>query len=144
MPNVVLIVSCPQDTHTHAMCEAIERRGATAQVLYTPDFPERLGLTIRPMRGGASLSLHRAATKLQVNCDSVWLRRPLFPKIPMDFEEADRVTIERECLKMRESFLELLCPTAFLGEPPSWPPRRKARSAHGGVALRPQNTCDSR
>ncbi len=44
----VLILSCPQDLHAHAVCEAIERKGSRALILYTTDFPSRAGLTVIP------------------------------------------------------------------------------------------------
>jgi hypothetical protein len=96
------------------MCEAIERKGGRAHILYTLDFPDRLGLTINPSGGGARLALHGPARMdLHSTCSSVWLRRTFFPTIPAVFEESDRTIIERECRKMRESFLELLCSDAL-------------------------------
>jgi glutathione synthase/RimK-type ligase-like ATP-grasp enzyme len=114
----VIILSVPQDTHAHAMCEAIERKGGEVSIYYTTDFPERLGLTIRPSRRSAALAAHDPSRmELGAQCSSVWLRRTLFAAAPASFEESDRAIIERECRQMRRSFLDLLCPSAFWVNP---------------------------
>jgi hypothetical protein len=114
----VIILSVPQDTHAHAMCEAIERKGGEVSLYYTTDFPERLGLTIRPSRPRAALAAHDPSRiELGAQCSAVWLRRTLFATAPASFEESDRAIIERECRQMRRSFLDLLCPSAFWVNP---------------------------
>lgn len=100
--------------HAHAMCEALERKGAQPLLFYAPDFPERLGLTIIPEeRGPVLASSEKARVEFGADCTSVWLRRPYFAKTPEDFEEGDRAAIERECRDMRLSFFDLLCPSAL-------------------------------
>jgi hypothetical protein len=114
----VIILSVPQDTHAHAMCEAIERKGGEVAVYYTTDFPERLGLTIRPARRSAALAAHDPLRReLGAQVSAVWLRRTWFSTAPAAFEESDRAIIERECRQMRRSFLALLCPAAFWVNP---------------------------
>ena len=119
MTAAVVILSSPQDTHAHAMCEALERKGVEARFFHTPDFPGKTSLTIRP--DGPVLSADAAGTAARMefgpDCVSVWLRRPFFAKVPEDFEEADRTMIERECRHMRESFFDLLCPSALWVNP---------------------------
>jgi len=100
------------------MCEALERKGARSRILFTPDFPERLGLTIVPAAHGATLAFHDTErVELDAGCTSIWVRRPYFAKTPAAFEEDDRAAIEGECREMRSSFLELLCPWAFWVNP---------------------------
>jgi hypothetical protein len=116
--STVLILSCPQDLHAHAVCEAIERKGMEAVIFYTTDFPALLGLTIAPVRQCAALALRDSGRREPArDCVSVWARRIFFPKTPDEFEERDRLTIERECREMRASFLSLLCPAAFWVNP---------------------------
>lgn len=121
MPNdvtTVVVISCPQDMHAHAMCEALERKGTRALFLFTPDFPQRLGLTITPAAKGPILAFAGPTREeLGPNCASVWLRRPYFAKVPEDFEEHDRKIIVRECRDMRLSFFDLLCPSALWVNP---------------------------
>jgi hypothetical protein len=114
----VLILSCPQDLHAHAACEAIERKGYRALILYTPDFPSRAGLTIVP-DGHHSTLTWQATEKWRLGRDfvSVWVRRTFFATTPAEFDERDRLTIERECGEMRRAFLSLLCPRAMWVNP---------------------------
>src|ERR1700694_1054163 len=113
-----MILSVPQDTHAHAMCEAIERKGGEVAIYYTTDFPERLGLTIRPSRRGAVLAVQDPLRmELGAQCSAVWLRRMFSPTVPAAFEDSDRAIIERECRQMRQGFLDLLCPSAFWVHP---------------------------
>jgi hypothetical protein len=102
MPAAVVILSSPQDTHAHAMCEALERKGAQARFFFTPDFPEKASLTIKPTAQGPVLVAGGdAPIVFDSDCVSVWLRRPFFAKVPEDFDETDRSMIERECRYMR-------------------------------------------
>lgn len=118
MQGRVIILSVPQDTHAHAMCEAIERKGGEVAIYYTTDFPERLGLTIRPARRSAALAAHDSLRReLGAEWSSVWLRRTLFSNTPAAFDDGDRAIIEHECRQMRRSFLDLLCPSAFWVNP---------------------------
>ncbi len=118
MTDTVLILSLPHDLHAHAMCEAIERKGGTVRFFYTPDFPERIGLTIVPSIRGASTILHDSRrVELGADCVSVWLRRTSYAMTPQEFEEDDWVIIERESRLMRSSFFELLCPEALWVNP---------------------------
>jgi hypothetical protein len=52
MLPTVLILSCAQDLHAHAISEAIERKGGISRILYTPDFLERLGAFDPPFACG--------------------------------------------------------------------------------------------
>jgi len=114
MPAAVVILSNPHDTHAHAMCEALERKGAEAKFVYTPDFPGKASLTIKPTAPTPILFATGAARMdFSTGCSSVWLRRPFFANVPKDFEETDRSMIERECRYMRTSFFDLLCPSAL-------------------------------
>lgn len=118
MRGKVIILSIPEDAHAHAMCEAIERKGGEVAIYYTTDFPERLGLTIRPARPIAALAAHDSLRRgLGAECRTVWLRRTSSATAPAAFEESDRAIIERECRQMRRSFLEVLCPAAFWVNP---------------------------
>lgn len=118
MPQTIIILSCPQDLHAHAMCVALERKGARPRLLYTPDFPERLGLTIAVDEKGAVLSSHaEVREEFGAECRSVWYRRPFFGKVPEDFDEADRLVVERESRDLRLSFFDLLCPAALWVNP---------------------------
>ena len=118
MQGKVIIFSVPQDTHAHAMCEAIERKGGEAAIYYTTDFPERLGLTIRPARPSAALAAHDFLRReLGAECRAVWLRRVSSTAAPSTFEDRDRAIIDLECRQMRRSFLEVLCPAAFWVNP---------------------------
>jgi hypothetical protein len=91
-----MILSVPQDTHAHAMCEAIERKGGEVAVYYTTDFPQRLGLTIRPGRRSAALATHDPLRReLGGEWSAVWLRRTWFSTAPAAFEESDRAIVER-------------------------------------------------
>jgi hypothetical protein len=89
------------------MCEAIERKEAECRVFYTPDFPQRAGLTIVPSIPGG-LALHESLGVDLSDCGAVWVRRTFYPKAPAEFDETDCVTIERECREMRQSFFDLL------------------------------------
>ena len=118
MPAAVVILSDPHDTHAHAMCEALERKGAQARFLHTPDFPGRTSLTIKPEAQGPVLTANGAdRIEFGSDCASVWLRRPFFANVPEDFDEADRKMIDRECRHMRASFFDLLCPSALWVNP---------------------------
>ncbi|HKV11858.1 MAG TPA: hypothetical protein VJ725_27175 [Thermoanaerobaculia bacterium] len=118
MPATVVILSCPQDLHAHAMCEALERKGAEACFFYAPDFPERTELTIRLLAQKQVLESNGPSRmEFGPGCTSVWLRRPYLAKTPDDFEETDRRMIERECRDMILSFFSLLCPDALWVNP---------------------------
>jgi hypothetical protein len=114
----VLILSCPQDLHAHAVCEAIERKGSRALILYTTDFPSRAGLTVIP-HGHRPTLAWQADEKWHLGreCVSVWVRRTFFAATPAEFDADDRLTIERECREMRRAFLSLLCPRALWVNP---------------------------
>jgi hypothetical protein len=113
----VVILSCPQDTHAHAMYEALARKGALPVVLYTTDFPQRVGLTIRPAAQGPALAF-RDTKRVELDaCSAVWVRRPYFGKTPEEFDAEDRAAIERECREMRQGFFDLLGPRAFWVNP---------------------------
>lgn len=99
------------------MCEALERKSASARFFNTPDFPLRTTLTIQPTRTGVYLRSNEASLRTLDESTSVWLRRPSFGKIPEDFAEDDRKMIERECRDMRASFFDLLCPSALWVNP---------------------------
>ena len=119
MTPTVLILSCPQDLHAHAVCEAIERKGGSrALILYTTDFPSRAGLTVIPDGRRPTLAWKAAEKwRLDGNYASVWVRRTFFATTPGEFDEQDRLTIERECREMRRAFLSLLCPRAMWVNP---------------------------
>jgi len=118
MSATVVILSCPQDLHAHAMCEALERKGAQALLLYTPDFPERTGLTIK-LAGQRSVFASDGSSQVEFDDrgNSVWLRRPYFAKTPEDFEGEDRKMIECECRDMLLSFFSLISPNALWVNP---------------------------
>lgn len=100
------------------MCEALERKSVRPRFLYTPDFPERLGLTIDVNEKGAVLYSHDdVREEFGVECRSVWYRRPYFGKIPEEFDEEDRLVVERESRDLRLSFFDLLCPAALWVNP---------------------------
>lgn len=118
MPATVVILSSPQDTHAHAMCEALERKGARARFVYTPDFPGRTSFTIKPdAKAPALFADGPERMEFGGDCASVWLRRPFYANVPEDFDETDRKMIDRECRHMRESFFDLLCPSALWVNP---------------------------
>jgi glutathione synthase/RimK-type ligase-like ATP-grasp enzyme len=104
--------------HTHAMCRALERKGAQVEVFYTPDFPQQAGLTIDMSAEEPILRLHGAScVELAAEVTSVWVRRPYFSKPSGEFDETDQAMIARECRDMRLSFFDLLCPSAFWVNP---------------------------
>jgi hypothetical protein len=119
MRPTVVILTWAQDLHAHAVAEAIERKGGAVHMLYTPDFPARLGLSILPGRAGTTLLCHDPLpVELGPGCGSVWARRTFFAPPPAAFARGEQRTIERECRSMREGFFELLCPEAFWVNPP--------------------------
>lgn len=118
MRPTIVILSCPQDVHAHAMCEALERKGAHALFFPTPDFPERVALTIKDSpRGTVLMSRGPSGPTSFSDCTAVWLRRPHFARVPEDFGEEDRKIIERECRDMRLNFFDLLCPASLWVNP---------------------------
>jgi hypothetical protein len=118
MTPTVVILSCPQDLHAHAMCEALERKGARARFVYTPDFPSRLGLSIAVTAQGTDLYAHGPVREpFGRECTGVWYRRPYFGKTPEDLDEEDRKVVERESRDLRLSFFDLLCPSALWVNP---------------------------
>lgn len=142
MPSSVLILSCPQDYHSHAMCEALERKSARFSFFNTPDFPSQATLTIKPEAGGLHLVTRDATTVEDLGeSTAVWLRRPFFGKAPEDFEADDRQMIERECREMRESFLDLLGRSAFWVNPYSslrqerWKPSHLVEAQRCGLRI---------
>src|ERR1043165_2383023 len=118
MPPAIVILSCPQDLHAHAMCEALERKGAQARFMYTPDFPSRLGLSMVVTEQGAALYAHsKIRERFGRECTGVWYRRPYFGKTPEELDEEDRMVVERESRDLRLSFFDLLCPSALWVNP---------------------------
>lgn len=118
MSPAIVILSCPQDLHAHAMCEALERKGAQARFVYTPDFPSRLGLSMVVTEQGADLYAHgQIRERFGRECTGVWYRRPYFGKTPEELDEEDRMVVERESRDLRLSFFDLLCPSALWVNP---------------------------
>jgi hypothetical protein len=88
-------------------------------MLYTTDFPARVSLSIVPSPVGQPRLLIHAQNRLYSGeeCASVWARRTFDSPPPADFASSDQKTIENECHAMKESFLELLCPSALWVNP---------------------------
>lgn len=100
------------------MCEALERKGARPRFVYTPDFPGSTSLTIKPSAPDPILFADGPERmEFGTDCASVWLRRPFYASVPEDFDQDDRKMIDRECRHMRESFFDLLCPSALWVNP---------------------------
>lgn len=104
-PRRILIVSEADDPHAIAVAWALRRKGHVCEMLFTPDFPTCLGLSMGIGADGSGHTLMRGPGIDDVDqsapFDTIWLRRPGGAELPEDMHPGDRVVASRQC----EAFL---------------------------------------
>ncbi len=114
----ILIVTNPADEHSLAVAEGLRRKGAVADLIFTPDLPRQLTMSIA--HDDASSAPGLACSTLDEGAlrpTAVWYRRPMVPmpsaSLALDQCERSRAA----CGRLRDSFLSAVGPDAFWVNP---------------------------
>lgn len=97
----ILIASDATDPHSAAVAYALRKKGHDCEVLYTPDFPTLLSLSLGvDPEDRANQILTRGPDLLRADqsggFDTVWRRRPAGVVLPDDMHPGDREVAERQ------------------------------------------------
>ena len=97
----ILIASDATDPHSAAVAFALRKKGHDCEILYTPDFPTLLTLSLQvDPQGRADQVLMRGPDVLQDDrsqgFDVIWRRRPGGVVLPEDMHPGDREVAERQ------------------------------------------------
>lgn len=135
MPNV-LIVTEAGDVHAYAVAEALRRKGATATLWHTGDFPTRAGESVLFRDRALNIRLTEPMVSLPASqIDTVWRRRPSYILKPEQIHPADLKFVDIECNFFRRSLFEVLSPDAFWVNPVSASPRADSKILQHKIAL---------
>lgn len=109
----ILIASDITDIHAAAVAYALRRKGHDCEMLYTPDFPTLLTLSLHvDPQDRANAVLLRGPDVLQEDrgdgFDAVWRRRPAGVVLPDDMHPGDREVAERQGEAMLAGFFAFL------------------------------------
>ncbi|MFL5344418.1 MAG: hypothetical protein ACJ8AT_06480 [Hyalangium sp.] len=120
--KTVLILSQPTDIHAAAVAEALARKGASALLWHTSDFPTRATETVRFEAGRRSVRLRGPELKLSEHLaehtlGTIWNRRPAVVIDPQRVHPADYDCVDLGCRTFRRSLLDTLAPEAFWVNP---------------------------
>jgi hypothetical protein len=136
MPEI-LILTAADDIHGYAVAEAVRRKGGTAIVWITSDYPQRATETIHYTASRQSLRLRGVNDALEnPSPDTVWHRRPMFVLDRARLHPADRDFAEESCRDMRESVLATLAPGAFWVNPQIGRAQAKSKAVQHAFAVR--------
>lgn len=109
MTNRVLILSEPGDGHAIAVAEAIARKGGTATLWFTSDFPQMAQETVVFAGNEPSILISGPDFDLlELPFTSVWRRRPSYVLNNDAMHPADLEFADRECAIFRRSLMTLL------------------------------------
>jgi len=116
----ILIISNPEDLHAFAVIEALARRGATADLWLTPDYPELQSITLTiDDTGGSKIRITDGETELQGPYDVVWNRRGVFHAPLQELHEADHEFARAEASTHYQAAMELLAQHGLWINPPA-------------------------
>jgi glutathione synthase/RimK-type ligase-like ATP-grasp enzyme len=114
----ILILTQLGDVHAYAVSEVLRRKGAEVTLVHASDFPTGAAETVLIENSSVSLEIEGPELGLvNPSAQTVWHRRPAFALDESRLHPADREFAQYSCLAFRQSFLSLLCPTAFWVNP---------------------------
>jgi glutathione synthase/RimK-type ligase-like ATP-grasp enzyme len=138
MQPSVLILTQPEDSHAYAVAEALKRKGVSACLWHTSNFPGRDGESISFATGTKSLYVDGIARRRRVpRYRTVWNRRPCLV-VPADgVHPADQKFAETECAAFRRALFSLLAPDALWVNDPdaAWRASRKPLQLEAAVKV---------
>lgn len=115
MTKKILILTQPNDLHAETVAAALARRGASAVLWHTSNFPTRARESVRFEAGRRSIQIVGPETLLEDDdFDVVWHRRPALHVVdPTAIDPADLEFVEMGCTTFRRGLLDTLARDAF-------------------------------
>ncbi len=114
----VLIPTKPDDGHAVYVKLALEKKGHTAVLWYTSDYPTLQTHSFEVIKD--QISWQAKGTDFDINNDSfdvVWLRRPSKPVLSDDIHVEDRENAKNENTELFKTFWQVIAPEAFWVNP---------------------------
>jgi glutathione synthase/RimK-type ligase-like ATP-grasp enzyme len=117
----ILIPTKPDDQHAHFVKLALEKKGHTATLWYTADFPEMQTHSFEFNKNGVSWRARGREFKVndQDEFDVVWWRRPRRPVVPEYVHPEDVENASYENMELYKTFWHIISPKAFWVNPTS-------------------------
>ncbi len=120
----VLIFTNPGDSHTFLVAEGLRRKGVTAELLHSADFPRQLSISIHGDDVATVRARGRGLDTGAIEPRVVWYRRPRPPVLPEWIEPGDERHADKQCRALADALVELIAPDAFWVNP--FPGRQRA------------------
>lgn len=109
----VLIPTKADDTHALYVCLALEKKGHSATLWYTADYPQLQRHTFTPISDKIKWSAYGLDFNIEnKEFDVVWLRRPQKPILPDYLHSDDIRNAQRENEQFYKTFWQVVAPNA--------------------------------